>query len=250
MPALCFDFSDSQAGCNANIFSINFAAQSQHDTVFWIPSEFEKAIQLFDKFYSDSFSGRKLTWLHNLCQSELKISYLKKTYIITLQSCQLAILLLFESCDTLTCKEIRESLRLSSEVFQRNLQGLLESKLLVANSNGLDEPTEVSLNFEYSNKRTKFKITSVIQKDTPQEVAQTMYSVEEDRKLFLQATIVRIMKSRKLLRHTQLIQEILSQSKARFAPSITMIKKVIETLIDKQYIERTANSGDEYSYIA
>lgn len=47
-----------------------------------------------------------------------------------------------------------------------------------------------------------------------------------------------------------LLFQVLSQSKVTFAPSIGMIKKCIETLIDKQYIERTANSADEYSYIA
>ena len=44
--------------------------------------------------------------------------------------------------------------------------------------------------------------------------------------------------------------QVLSQSKARFAPSISMIKKCIESLIDKAYIERTPNSTDEYSYMA
>jgi len=44
--------------------------------------------------------------------------------------------------------------------------------------------------------------------------------------------------------------QVLSQSKARFAPSIGMIKKCIESLIDKAYIERTPNSTDEYSYMA
>ena len=68
--------------------------------------------------------------------------------------------------------------------------------------------------------------------------------------MYLQAAIVRIMKSRKLLKHNALIQEVLSQSKARFAPTISIIKKCIEMLIDKQYIERTANSTDEYSYVA
>lgn len=29
-----------------------------------------------------------------------------------------------------------------------------------------------------------------------------------------------------------------------------MIKKCIESLIDKQYLERAANSSDEYSYVA
>jgi Cullin, a subunit of E3 ubiquitin ligase len=43
--------------------------------------------------------------------------------------------------------------------------------------------------------------------------------------------------------------QVLSQSKS-FAPSISMIKKCIESLIDKNYVERTANSTDEYSYVA
>ena len=47
-----------------------------------------------------------------------------------------------------------------------------------------------------------------------------------------------------------LLFQVLSQSKARFAPSIGMIKKCIESLIDKAYIERTPNSTDEYSYMA
>jgi len=36
----------------------------------------------------------------------------------------------------------------------------------------------------------------------------TQASVDEDRKLYLQATIVRIMKSRKNLNHNLLIQEV------------------------------------------
>jgi len=46
--------------------------------------------------------------------------------------------------------------------------------------------------------------------------------------------------------HTGGIESIL----ARFAPSIPMIKKDIESLIEKAYIKRTANTTDEYSYMA
>lgn len=44
--------------------------------------------------------------------------------------------------------------------------------------------------------------------------------------------------------------QVINQSKARFNPSISMIKKCIEVLIDKQYIERSQTSADEYSYVA
>lgn len=107
----------------------------------------------------------------------------------------------------------------------------------------------------------------------PKETEMTQSSVDEDRKLYLQATIVRIMKSRKVLNHNLLIQEVsrydkklnesrpnlltilfdlkvINQSKQRFNPSISLIKKCIEALIDKQYIERTTKNKDEYSYIA
>lgn len=47
-----------------------------------------------------------------------------------------------------------------------------------------------------------------------------------------------------------LSHQILSQSKVTFAPTISMIKKCIESLIDKQYIERTSTGSDEYSYVA
>jgi len=47
-----------------------------------------------------------------------------------------------------------------------------------------------------------------------------------------------------------LLLQVISQAKSRFAPNIAMIKKCIEALIDKQYLERTQTATDEYSYIA
>lgn len=50
--------------------------------------------------------------------------------------------------------------------------------------------------------------------------------------------------------HEFVSSQVISQSRARFNPSISMIKKCIEVLIDKQYIERSQASADEYSYVA
>lgn len=210
---------------------------------FVIPQQLIPCIQYFEAFYKEKFNGRKLTWLHHHCQGELKLDYLPKVYIVTMQTFQMAIMLLFEDRDTINYTEIHEILQLTSDQFQKHINSLIECKLLLIDGDN------VSLNMAYTNKRTKLRITSALQKETPQEVEQTVNSVEDDRKTYLQAAIVRIMKSRKILRHNQLVNEILSQSKT-FAPSIALIKKSIETLIDKGYLERTPNSSDGYSYVA
>lgn len=56
------------------------------------------------------------------------------------------------------------------------------------------------------------------------------------------------MKSRKKMKHVQLVQEVIQQVKARFPPKIPDIKKNIEALMEKDYIERL--DGDELAYIA
>ena len=77
----------------------------------------------------------------------------------------------------------------------------------------------------------------------------------------------RIMKARKTMKNQALIQEVISQISQRFAPKIPDIKKVpiflifsnradllthqaIETLLEKEYMERIDGSKDTFAYIA
>lgn len=185
---------------------------------FHVPQQLEKSIQSFEKFYHAQFSGRKLTWLHHLCQGELKFNYLKKSYLVTVQTYQMALLLLFEQCDTLPCRDAAVSLRLAPDQLVKHAASLVDCKILKRKNNNdddggdnnseLDEDTVLILNFNYSNKRTKFRVTGALQRDAPHDTEATHRSVDDDRKLYLQAAIVRIMKSRKLLRHNQLVQEV------------------------------------------
>eukprot|EP00088_Acartia_fossae_P025136 TRINITY_DN259_c0_g1_i1.p1 TRINITY_DN259_c0_g1~~TRINITY_DN259_c0_g1_i1.p1 ORF type:complete len:742 (+),score=174.52 TRINITY_DN259_c0_g1_i1:927-3152(+) len=217
-----------------------------------IPSQLERTVRMFEAFYSQNFSGRKLTWFHHLSNGDVKLGYTAKTYIINMSTTQMSILLLFDKSDSLSYSELQETTKLTDDQFPRYVQSLLDAKLLNISTETLSPSSTISLNLKYNNKRTKFRIAGTVTqaKETPQEVESTHHAVEEDRKMFIQAIIVRTMKSRKVLKHNALIQEVLSQSKSRFVPSISIIKKCIEMLIDKQYIERTANSTDEYSYMA
>lgn len=116
--------------------------------------------------------------------------------------------------------------------------------------------TRIRLNLDFSSKRAKFKIAVVQRENQYQHIReqteseQTHSSIDEDRKLYIQAAIVRVMKARKSAKHNQLIQEVIGLTKNHFTPSVPMIKKCIEILIEKQYLERKSSAADEYKYVA
>ena len=74
--------------------------------------------------------------------------------------------------------------------------------------------------------------------------------VEEDRKPQIEAAIVRIMKARKVLDHNAVITEVTRQLAARFLPNPAVIKKRIESLIEREFLERDAEDRKMYRYLA
>lgn len=60
---------------------------------------------------------------------------------------------------------------------------------------------------------------------------------------------MRIMKDRKTLGHQALISATISQLSHRFTPSVPMVKRAIERLIDKEYLERNADDHKLYNYL-
>uniref|UniRef100_A0A2K6EUC6 Cullin 2 n=1 Tax=Propithecus coquereli TaxID=379532 RepID=A0A2K6EUC6_PROCO len=211
-------------------------------STFAIPQELEKSVQMFELFYSQHFSGRKLTWLHYLCTGEVKMNYLGKPYVAMVTTYQMAVLLAFNNSEIVSYKELQDSTQMNEKELTKTIKSLLDVKMINHDS---EKVCALSGSFSLASllepKRTLLS-------SSPCSLIQS--AVDEDRKMYLQAAIVRIMKARKVLRHNALIQEVISQSRARFNPSISMIKKCIEVLIDKQYIERSQASADEYSYVA
>ncbi|KAJ5578272.1 cullin-1 [Penicillium hispanicum] len=222
-------------------------------TAFSAPPEIVKTSERFQKFYFDKHNGRKLTWLWQLCKGEVKANYIKSTkvpYTFQVSTFQMGILLLFNESDTLSYSDIQKATTLAPEILDPNLSILLKAKVLLASPEGAKpEPsTTFSLNYNFKNKKIKVNLNIQIKSEQKVESDDTHKTIEEDRKLLLQSAIVRIMKSRKKMRHVQLVQEVIQQVKSRFPPKIPDIKKNIEALMEKDYIERL--DGDEIAYIA
>ena len=178
----------------------------------------------------------------------------------------MAVLLLFNDNDKLDYQELRETTNLTDEHLKPALEILCKAKVLLTDSeeSKAQPGTSYKLNYNFKNKKLKVNLNVPGKTEQKVEAQDTHKTIEEDRKLLLQvcsliclplpmltilqAVIVRIMKGRKKLKHVHLVEEVITQVKHRFPPKIPDIKKNIDALMEKDYIERLEN--DELSYIA
>ena len=129
----------------------------------------------FEEFYTSKHNGRVLSWLHHLSVAELSMTYLKKAYTVCVSTYQMAVLLAYNQGHTHSTHSLGQLTRLPSQELSSTIQSLLDSKILESTRSKAgegegegDKPAQYMLNMNYANKRTKFKITAMLHKDTPQ----------------------------------------------------------------------------------
>jgi cullin 1 len=251
-----FDTEDQKTHVDAsyNILSTSVWPLHPPNTTFAPPLLLQRTCDRFGTFYASKHSGRKLTWLWQLCKGEMRVNYAKAQqkvpYTFQVSTYQMGILLLFNDADTLSYDEIEAATKLNKETLDPCLNLFTKAKVFnVSPENGKPESgTKYTLNMGFKNKKLKINLNITIKSEAKQEVEETHKTIEEDRKLLIQSAIVRVMKSRKTLKHQNLVSETIMLIKGRFTPKVPDIKKCIEMLIEKEYLERL--DDDQIGYLA
>ncbi|KAL4959034.1 cullin family protein [Aspergillus stella-maris] len=231
------------------------------------PKEVETVKQSFQKFYLEKHSGRKLSWQPTMGTADIRATFHKSNgktqrHELNVSTYAMIVLLLFNDVpagESLTYEEIQARTNIPDNDLIRNLQSLAvapKTRVLKKDPMSKDvKPTDkFFFNNDFSSPFMKVRIGvvsgSANKVENQDQRKETEKKMNEERGASIEAAVVRIMKQRKKLIHSNLISEVLSQLSARFVPDVNMIKKRIESLIDREYLERISEDPPEYGYVA
>ncbi|TCD68497.1 cullin-3 [Steccherinum ochraceum] len=221
------------------------------------PEVMIRSSESFRQFYLSRHSGRRLTWQPAMGNADVRVTFRDKSHELNVSTCCLVILLLFEDLgdsDFLTYQEIKSATAIPEVDLQRSLQSLAcaKYKVLKKHPSGRDVNSDDSFSFyaDFSAPLYKLKISTVASRvESADERRETKDRIDEERKYQTEACIVRIMKDRKRMTHNDLINEVTRQLASRFLPNPLDIKKRVENLIEREYLER-CDDRKSYNYLA
>uniref|UniRef100_A0AAY4EUV4 Cullin family profile domain-containing protein n=1 Tax=Denticeps clupeoides TaxID=299321 RepID=A0AAY4EUV4_9TELE len=217
-----------------------------------LPSEMVKLQEVFKTFYLGKHSGRKLQWQPTLGHAVLKAEFKEGKKELQVSLFQTLVLLMFNEGEEFTVEEIRSATGIEEGELRRTLQSLACGKARVLNKNprgkDVEDGDRFVFNGDFKHKLFRIKINQIQMKETVEEQVSTTERVFQDRQYQIDAAVVRIMKMRKTLSHNLLVSELYNQLKFPVKPGD--LKKRIESLIDRDYMERDKESPNQYHYVA
>ncbi|XWS14058.1 hypothetical protein CRYUN_Cryun36dG0090900 [Craigia yunnanensis] len=215
-----------------------------------LPTEMVKCVEVFRDFYQTKTKHRKLTWIYSLGTCNLIGKFEPKMMELIVTTYQASALLLFNSSDRLSYSEIMTQLNLTDDDVVRLLHSLSCAKYKILNkepsTKTISSTDHFEFNYNFTDKMRRIKIPL----PPVDEKKKVIEDVDKDRRYAIDASIVRIMKSRKVLGHQQLVSECVEQLGRMFKPDFKAIKKRIEDLITRDYLERDKDNPNIFRYLA
>jgi cullin 1 len=214
-----------------------------------LPTDMRRCVDTFAKWYDSKTQHRRLKWIHAIGEATVRGNFSKKGCDMVVTTLQAVTLVFFgDNPGQKTFAQVKEGLNVDTEIVKRVVHSLSCGKHRVLTkepmSKTIKETDTFSVNMKFTSKMHKFRIpmASLDESHNPKRV-------DEDRSFAIDAAIVRIMKARKVLAHMNLVQEVLTQLHF-FRPEPKAIKKRIEQLIEREYLERDSTDPKKYQYMA
>ncbi|KAJ4705264.1 cullin 1 [Melia azedarach] len=214
-----------------------------------LPPEMIKGVEAFKKFYETKTKMRKLTWIYSLGNCHINGKFEQKTIELVVSTYQAVCLLLFNDADRLSFSEIMTELNLSQNDLDRVLHSLSCSKYKILDKEPdmktISQTDSFVFNTKFTDRMRRIKIP-LPPVDERKKITEDIF---QDRKHNIDSALVRIMKSRKILSYQQLISECVKMLRPSFKPDIKAIKKRIEDLVNREFLERDLENPTMFKYL-
>jgi cullin 3 len=230
------------------------------------PASVEKTKQVYERFYLNKHTGRKLTWASHLGDADVRATFKGSDgkinrYELNVPTYGMIILMLYNELPEdhgLTLQEIEAETNIPRADVIKTLSSLCQVqkwRVLRKEPAGKEmlDTDKFYYNSKFTSKFVKIKIAAVTvganKLENTEERKATQQRIDDERGHAVEAAIVRIMKQRKELSHQSLMTETIQQLSQRFQPDVNMIKRKIEALMDRDYIERGQDGSKPAYYI-
>jgi cullin 1 len=156
--------------------------------------------------------------------------------------------MLFNESNELSFTDIFNMLKTDDNLIRKMLESLSCKKYRILLKTGKNKEVSkddvFSVNSEFKSKLKQLAISAPMIKETFNKE-----KVDIDRTHAIEAAIVKIMKSRKKMNYIHLLNEVMTILQM-FKPTASAIKARIESLIEKDYIERDSEDSNLFRYLA
>jgi len=256
----------------------------------WVPTlppVLSRPLDAFAGWYKTAHAGRRLVWQHSLGSCTLLGRFPGGRKQLVVSELQSVLLLLFNGREQISFADLRGAVGSAAEpdaagstragppsadeviravlalcvpkhrILRRIRPGdapepaassSSSSKPPSALSKRVTDEDVFRFNAGFKSRLHQVRVNQLQLRETRQERSDTAKRVTEARQFQTDAALVRLMKTRKTLRHEQLVAECVAQ--LRFPARPADIKRRIESLITRDYLERDDDDGALYHYVA
>ncbi|AGO11002.1 AaceriAFR498Wp [[Ashbya] aceris (nom. inval.)] len=218
-----------------------------------LPDELAAAKSSYEDLYFSQHSGRRLKWAYHLGSVEIGHQFARSYHDLTMSTYAATIFLLFRNYAELTTEQIQDLTAIPDPELQRQLISLAvapRTRILTKTpaSRTIAPSDRFTVNASFTAPTTKVRVATVVAK--PEQATALPATVADSRVQAISAAVVRQLKVQRTMRHAELQEATARMLQQHFGLSTSMFKRAIQSLLDKEYMQRDAHSPDRYHYLA